>query len=69
VNYREFGRTGWRASTVSERLLAQLKRERSEEIIIAGRRLDPHLAEGYTIENLTAFSQPSGQTAVTLLHQ
>ena len=30
----------------SERLLAQLKRERSEEIIIAtkaGRRLDPHL--------------------------
>src|SRR5438034_2843236 len=42
----------------SERLLAQLKRERSEEIIIAtktGRRLDPHVAAAYTIENLTPF--------------
>lgn len=46
----------------SECLLAQLKRERSEEIIIAtkaGRRLDPHVAEGYTIENLTAFIERS----------
>ena len=46
----------------SERLLAQLKRERSEEIIIAtkaGRRLDPHTADGYTIENLTAFIERS----------
>jgi aryl-alcohol dehydrogenase-like predicted oxidoreductase len=46
----------------SERLLAQLKRERSEEIIIAtkaGRRLDPHTAAGYTIENLTAFIERS----------
>ena len=42
----------------SERLMAQLKRDRSEEIIIAtkaGRRLDPHTAAGYTIQNLTAF--------------
>jgi aryl-alcohol dehydrogenase-like predicted oxidoreductase len=46
----------------SESLLAQLKRERSEEIIIAtkaGRRLDPHIADGYTIENLTAFIERS----------
>lgn len=46
----------------SERLLAQLKRERSEEIIIAtkaGRRLNPHVAELYTIENLTAFIERS----------
>jgi aryl-alcohol dehydrogenase-like predicted oxidoreductase len=46
----------------SERLLAQLKRERSEEIIIAtkaGRRLDPHTAAGYTIENLTTFIERS----------
>ena len=46
----------------SECLLAQLKRERSEEIIIAtkaGRRLDPHIADGYTIENLTAFIERS----------
>lgn len=46
----------------SERLLAQLKRERSEEIFIAskaGRRLNPHVAEGYTIENLTAFIERS----------
>src|SRR5437773_9180924 len=42
----------------SERLLARLKRERSEEIIVAtkaGRRLDPHVAAGYNRENLGAF--------------
>jgi aryl-alcohol dehydrogenase-like predicted oxidoreductase len=46
----------------SERLLARLKRERKEEIIIAtkaGRRLDPHVIEGYTAENLTAFIERS----------
>ena len=46
----------------SERLLAQLKRERKEEIIIAtkaGRRLDPHVASGYNRENLTAFIERS----------
>ncbi len=46
----------------SERLLAQLKRECGQEIIIAtkaGRRLDPHTADGYTIENLTAFIERS----------
>ena len=42
----------------SERLLAQVKRERSDQIIIAtkaGRRLDPHVASGYNRENLSAF--------------
>ena len=42
----------------SERLLAQLKRERSEEIIIAtkaGRRLQPHVASGYNRQNLSDF--------------
>lgn len=42
----------------SERLLAQLRRERSEEIIIAtkaGRRLEPHVASGYNRQNLSAF--------------
>jgi len=46
----------------SERLLAKLKLERREEIIIAtkaGRRLDPHTADGYTIKNLTAFIERS----------
>lgn len=47
----------------SERLLARLKRERrGEEIIVAtkaGRRLDPHVASGYTAENLTAFVERS----------
>ena len=46
----------------SERLLAQLKRERSEEIIIAtkaGRRLDPHVASGYNRENLSVFIERS----------
>ena len=46
----------------SERLLAQLRRDRSDEIIIAtkaGRRLDPHVASGYNRENLTAFVERS----------
>lgn len=45
----------------SERLLAQLKRERKEIIIAtkAGRRLNPHTARGYNRENLTAFIERS----------
>ena len=46
----------------SERLLAQLRRERDEEIIIAtkaGRRLDPHIADGYNRENLAQFIERS----------
>ncbi len=46
----------------SERLLAQLKRERKEEIIIAtkaGRRLEPHIASGYNRQNLTTFIERS----------
>jgi len=42
----------------SERLIAQLRSDRSEEIIVAtkaGRRLNPHVASGYNRENLTAF--------------
>ena len=42
----------------SERLLARLRRERSEPILIAtkaGRRLDPHVADGYTAANVTGF--------------
>ncbi len=46
----------------SERLLAQLKKERSEEIFIAtkaGRKLNPHTADGYNKENLTSFIETS----------
>ena len=46
----------------SEQLLAQLKRERREAIHIAtkaGRRLNPHVAEGYNRKNLTAFVERS----------
>jgi len=46
----------------SERLLARLRKERSEPIIIAtkaGRRLDPHVASGYNRQNLTAFVKRS----------
>ena len=46
----------------SERLLAQLRRESKESFHIAtkaGRRLDPHIAEGYNRENLTAFVERS----------
>lgn len=53
----------------SERLLAQLKRERPEaEIIIptkAGRRLNPHTADGYNAANLTAFVERSLQNLAT----
>ncbi len=46
----------------SERLLAKLKADRKEEIIIAtkaGRRLDPHNSAGYNRQNLTAFIERS----------
>lgn len=46
----------------SERLLAKLKKERKDEIIIAtkiGRRLNPHLADGYNYINLTEFIERS----------
>ena len=46
----------------SERLVAKLKKSRKEEIIVAtkaGRRLDPHTAQGYNRTNLTAFVERS----------
>ncbi len=46
----------------SERLVGQLRRERSEELFVAtkaGRRLKPHVADGYTRANLTAFVERS----------
>jgi len=46
----------------SEQLLAKLKKDRSEEFHIvtkAGRRLNPHTAEGYNKENLTSFVERS----------
>jgi aryl-alcohol dehydrogenase-like predicted oxidoreductase len=106
MEYREFGRTGWKVSSVSfgawaigadwgvvdqddamsalhtaidqginlfdtadvygdgrsEKFLAQLKKERSEDFHIitkAGRRLNPHVADGYNRENLTKFVERS----------
>ncbi len=46
----------------SERLIAQLKRDRKEEIVVAtkaGRRLPTQAAEGYNRTNLTAFIDDS----------
>ncbi|TLN07966.1 aldo/keto reductase, partial [bacterium] len=46
----------------SERLLARLRRERSEPFYVftkAGRRLDPHVASGYNRANLSAFVERS----------
>lgn len=46
----------------SERLIAELKRDHKEEIIVAtkaGRRLSPHTAEGYNEKNLTGFIEDS----------
>ena len=113
MEYRAFGRTGWKISTVSfgawaiggdawggaddaeslkalhravdlgvnffdtadvygdghsERLLARLKSERHEEILIAtkaGRRLSPHVAGGYNRANLTAFVERSLKNLAT----
>ena len=52
----------------SERLLAQLRRERRETIYIAtkaSRRLNPHVAGGYNRANLTAFVERSLQNLDT----
>src|SRR2546428_12403173 len=46
----------------SERLVAEGRKARSEEIIVAtkaGRRLDPHTASGYNRQNLTGFVERS----------
>jgi aryl-alcohol dehydrogenase-like predicted oxidoreductase len=46
----------------SEHLIAQVRKERREQIIIAtkaGRRLNPHTAEGYNRQNLTSFVERS----------
>lgn len=46
----------------SERLIAKLRRERSEPLYVAtkaGRRLNPHTAEGYNEKNLTGFIERS----------
>jgi aryl-alcohol dehydrogenase-like predicted oxidoreductase len=52
----------------SERLIAQVRKERSEQIIVAtkaGRRLNLHIAEGYNRQNLTSFVERSLQNLET----
>jgi aryl-alcohol dehydrogenase-like predicted oxidoreductase len=58
----------------SERLIGELRRSRMEPFYVAtkaGLRLDPHTADGYTRENLTAFVDRSlsnlGVAAIDLL--
>ncbi len=51
----------------SEKLIAKVRKERSEQIYVAtkaGRRLEPHTADGYNRENLTAFIERSLQYMV-----
>lgn len=46
----------------SERLISRLRKERSEALYVitkAGRRLNPHVADGYNRENLTRFVERS----------
>jgi aryl-alcohol dehydrogenase-like predicted oxidoreductase len=46
----------------SEQLIAQVRKARSEQLIIAtkaGRRLNPHIASGYNRQNLTSFVERS----------
>jgi aryl-alcohol dehydrogenase-like predicted oxidoreductase len=48
----------------AEKLIAQVRKERKEPLFIAtkaGRRLDPHVADGYNRENLTQFVERSLQ--------
>lgn len=106
MQYRDFGRTGWKVSEISfgawaigsawgevkdeesmaalhrcldlginffdtadvygdghsEQLIARLRRERREPFYVvtkAGRRLEPHTADGYNKQNLTAFVERS----------
>ncbi len=52
----------------SERLVAQVRQARPEEIIVAtkaGRRLNPHAAGGYNRANLTAFVERSLRNLAT----
>lgn len=52
----------------SEQLIAQVRKERSEQLIIAtkaGRRLNPHTATGYNRQNLTSFVERSLQNLQT----
>ncbi|MBV9404580.1 MAG: aldo/keto reductase, partial [Acidobacteriaceae bacterium] len=52
----------------SERLIAQLKRERHEQIIVAtkaGRRLPAQMVDGYTRENLTGWIDDSLRNLAT----
>ncbi|HXL37509.1 MAG TPA: aldo/keto reductase, partial [Ktedonobacteraceae bacterium] len=48
----------------SEQLIAQVRKARSEQVIVAtkaGRRLNPHIAPGYNRQNLTSFVERSLQ--------
>ncbi len=48
----------------SERLISQVLKERGEQVYVAskaGRRLDPHVAEGYNRQNLTRYIERSLQ--------
>jgi aryl-alcohol dehydrogenase-like predicted oxidoreductase len=52
----------------SERLIAQLKRERKQEIVVAtkaGRRLSPHTADGYNEKNIAGFVEDSLRNLAT----
>jgi len=52
----------------SERLVAQVRRERREPIYVAtkaGRRLSPHTADGYNFENLSKFVERSLKNLAT----
>ena len=106
MNYRKFGRTGWKVSEIgfgawaigadwghvseedainalhtaiesgvnlidtadvygdgrSEKLISKVIKEHSKKVYVltkVGRRLDPHVAEGYNRENLTAYIERS----------
>ena len=52
----------------SEQLIAKVLKERKDKVIVAtkvGRRLDPHIADGYNKKNLTSFIERSLQNLDT----
>jgi aryl-alcohol dehydrogenase-like predicted oxidoreductase len=52
----------------SEQLIARLRKERSETLVVAtkaGRRLSPHTADGYNAENLNRFVERSLRNLAT----
>src|SRR3972149_3534413 len=61
VEYREFGRTGWKISAIGfgTWAIGSAWGPVDERASMAAARLRPHVADGYNRQNLTAFVEES----------